>query len=203
MIEPRTLEKLEAIDERTWRLIYKQLLLYSNFKLNKAGFEVRTEKDSVDAEHFVADAVEKLFDGTRRWDFEQHPDVTIHLKLIIKSLISNHFKSSKRSVVKAGGDADNITNAQDNLDDSINDELLSDDSRTIESTENVLIDDEDWKRIETAFGEFKDDYAIFSEWLEGSPPRVIAESFEIPINEINNAIKRGKRIVKTLFNKQS
>ncbi|GAB2977269.1 hypothetical protein GCM10027049_10380 [Mucilaginibacter puniceus] len=202
MIEPRTLEKLEAIDERSWRLIYKQLVLYSNFKLNKAGFEVRTEKDSVDAEHFVADAVEKLFDGTRKWDFEQYPDVTIHLKLIIKSLISNHFKSSKRSVVKAGGDADNIINAQDSFDDPINDELLSDDSRTTE-TEEVLIDDEDWKRIETAFGEFKDDYAIFSEWLEGSPPRVIAESFEISVSDINNAIKKGKRIVKTLFNKQS
>lgn len=109
MIDPQTLEQLETIDERSWAAIYKQLLLYATFKLNKAGFEIRTEKDSVDAEHFVADAIEKLFDGTRKWDFRRLPDVAIHLKLIIKSLISNHFKSSKRSIVNAGKEYDKLT----------------------------------------------------------------------------------------------
>jgi DNA-directed RNA polymerase specialized sigma24 family protein len=203
MIDPQTLERLEAIDERSWGVIYKQLLLYSTFKLNKAGFEIRTEKDSVDAEHFVADAIEKLFDGTRKWDFERFPDIEIHLKLIIKSLISNHFKASKRSVVNAGGEYDQTNNVSDDFEGSINDELLSDDTRTTESPEEILINEEDWKKIEVAFGEFKDEYAIFSEWLEGNPPRVIAESFEIPVNDVNNAIKKGKRIVKTLFSKQS
>jgi DNA-directed RNA polymerase specialized sigma24 family protein len=202
MIEPRTLEKLETIDERTWGVIYKQLLLYSQFKLNKAGFEIRTEKDSVDAEHFVADAIEKLFDGTRKWDFVRFPDLTIHLKLIVKSLISSHFKSSKRSVVKSGGEVSQVESSPDS-DDSLNDELLNDDYRTTESPEEIIINEEDWKRIEIAFGEFKDEYAIFSEWLEGNPPRIIAESFEVPVSDINNAIKKGKRIVKTLFNKQS
>jgi DNA-directed RNA polymerase specialized sigma24 family protein len=88
-------------------------------------------------------------------------------------------------------------------DDPINDELLSDDTRTTESPEEIIIKEEDWKRIEMAFGEFKDEYAIFSEWLEGNPPRIIAESFEVPVSDINNAIKKGKRIVKTLFKKQS
>jgi DNA-directed RNA polymerase specialized sigma24 family protein len=203
MIDPQTLEQLEAIDERSWGVIYKQLLLYSTFKLNKAGFEIRTEKDSVDAEHFVADAIEKLFDGTRKWDFKRFPDVGIHLKLIIKSLISNHFKASKRSVVNAGGDYDKTNNMPDNSDDSLNDELLSDDIRTTESPEEILINEEDWKKIEVAFGESKDEHAIFSEWLEGNPPRTIAESLEIPVSDVNNAIKKGKRIVKTLFSKQS
>ena len=202
MIDPQTLKQLEAIDERSWVLIYKQLLVYATFKLNKGGFEVRTEKDSVDAEHFVADAIEKLFDGTRKWDFERFPDVAIHLKLIIKSLISSHFKSSKRSIVNAGGDYDKTNDVQDS-EFFANEELLGNDIRTTESPEEILINEENWKKIEIAFGDFKDEYAVFSEWLEGSPPRVIAESFEIPVNDVNNAIKKGKRIVKTLFSKQS
>ena len=205
MIEPRTLEKLEAIDERSWGLIYKQLVLYSKFKLSKAGFEIRTEKDSVDAEHFVADAIEKLFDGTRKWDFECYPDVSIHLKLIIKSLISSHFKSSKRSVVKAGGETGHlIDNNIIEVFNGLTDEELSDkDSRADPSYEEILIKDEDWARIEFAFGDSRDEYAIFSEWLEGSPPRDIANIIGLEVSEINNAIKKGKRIVKTLFNKQS
>lgn len=203
MIDPQTLKQLELIDERSWGLIYKQLLLYARFKLDKAGFEIRTEKDSVDAEHFVADSIEKLFDGTRKWDFVRFPDVGIHLKLIIKSLISNHFKASKRSIINAGGIYDKPNNAQAGFEDVIIDELLSDDVRTTESPEEILINEENWKKIEIAFGDSKDEYAIYSEWLEGSPPRVIAESFEITVNDINNAIKKGKRIIKTLFGKQS
>lgn len=90
-----------------------------------------------------------------------------------------------------------------NSDDSITDELLNHDMRTTESPEETLINEEQWKRIELAFTDFKDEYVIFSEWLEGSPPRIIAESFEIPVSDINNVIRKGKRIVNNLFPKKS
>lgn len=200
MIESRTYERLASIDEKSWGLIYKELVRYADFKLNKAGFQIRTEKDSVDAEHFAALAIERLFDGTRSWDVERFPDVTIHLTGIVKSLISSHFKSSSRSIVKAGGKADEfVDNATDQND---SDELLSDDSLVTESPEELLIEVENWVAIEEAFGQNKDDHAIFCEWLDGTPPRKIAEGYEIRPLEVYNAIKRGTRIVRTLFNKQ-
>ncbi|SDF43665.1 DNA-directed RNA polymerase specialized sigma subunit, sigma24 family [Mucilaginibacter pineti] len=201
MIDAQTLDRLAAIDEKSWGLIYKQLVLYADFKLNKAGFQIRTEKDSVDAEHFATLAIEKVLDGTRAWDYERFPDITIHLTGVVKSLISSHFKSSTRSIVKAGGSSDETTVIAG--DDANDDELLSDDVRTIEGADEILIAQETWQEIESAFGDNKDDHAIFCEWLDNSPPRTIAEVWDIPVSEVNNAIKRGIRIVKTLYKKQS
>ncbi len=201
MIDEKTIAKIEAIDQRSWGTIYKELVRYANYKLNKAFFEIRSEKDSVDAEYFATLAIEKLITGERTWDFERFPDVTIHLIGIVKSLISSHFKSSTRSIVAAGtriGDSD-VNEDEEGV---ISDKLLYDDIRTIEGPEEITIKAEKWAAIDAAFGQKRDDHAIFCEWLDGSPPKSIAEGFDIPVTEVNNAIKRGTRIVKTLFNKQ-
>ncbi|MBU0696074.1 MAG: hypothetical protein KKE39_06060 [Bacteroidetes bacterium] len=201
MIDAQTLDKLAAIDEKSWGLIYKQLVFYADFKLNKAGFQIRTEKDIVDAEHFATMAIEKVLDGTRSWDSNRFPDITIHLTGIVKSLISSHFKSSCRSIVKSGGNLDQITvepGEDVNVEENISNELL-----TTEGPDEILISKETWQEIEGAFGEKKDDHAIFCEWLDNSPPRTISEVWEIPVSEVNNAIKRGIRIVKTLYKRQS
>jgi len=198
MIDAKTLDRLAAIDEKSWGQIYKQLVRYADFKLNKAGFEIRTEKDSVDAEHFATLAIEKVLEGVRAWDYTRYPDITIHLIGVVKSLISSHFKSSKRSIVKAGGNADEETvKASDEAND---DEILGDDTRTVEGPDEILMTAEIWQEVASAFGDKKDDHAIFCEWLDSSPPRDIAEAWDVPVTEVNNAIKRGIRIVRTFYN---
>ena len=67
--------------------------------------------------------------------------------------------------------------------------------------DEILVENEFWKKIEEAFGENKDDHTIFCEWLEGSPRRDISRDLEIPITEVNNSIKRGLRIVKRIIAK--
>src|SRR5215217_6520236 len=119
MIDAQTLDRLSAIDEKSWGVIYKELVRYADFKLNKAGFEVRSEKDSVDAEHFAALAIEKVFEGVRAWDYNRYPDITIHLTGVVKSLISSHFKSSVRSIVKAGFISNDNANGEETLLDDI------------------------------------------------------------------------------------
>lgn len=168
--------------------------------MNKGGFQIRTEKDSVDAEHFATLAIVKVFEGIRSWDYERYPDITIHLIGVVKSLISSHFKSSARSIIKAGGtvDVETVT-ASDEAND---DEILDDDSRTTEGPDEILINTETWQEVAIGFGDKKDDHAIFCEWLNSSPPRNIAEAWNIPVTEVNNAIKRGIRIVRTLFDKK-
>lgn len=201
MIDSKILEKLEAIDNRTWGVIYKELVRYARFKLDKAGFEVRTEKDCVDAEFFATLAIERLFDGTRTWDNEKFPDVKIHLIGIVKSLISSHFKSSSRSIVKIKDNSESQNSVE--VEEPLNDELLSAYSHTIESPEEVLINKEMWSNIESAFGDKTDECAIYLEWLDGASPGKMSQALEIPVSEIYNAIKRGTRIVKTLFKRQS
>lgn len=197
MIDAKTLDRLAAIDEKSWRHIYKQLVLYAEFKLNKAGFQIRTEKDSVDAEHFAAKAIEKVFEGVRTWDYERFPDITIHLIGVVKSLISNHFKSSTRSIVNAGDKAGEETvTASDEAND---DEVLDDDFRTIQGPDEILMTAETWQEVMEAFADAKDDHAIFCQWLDNSPPREIAEAWDIPVTEVNNAIKRGIRNVRKYY----
>ncbi len=82
------------------------------------------------------------------------------------------------------------------------DRLLNDDILRNESPEEILINAEDWLAIHKAFGKHIDDHAIFCEWLDSTPPREIADGFNISASEVYNAIRRGTRIVRTLFNKQ-
>ena len=198
MIDSKTLDRLKSIDERSWGLIYKSLVLYASKKLNKAGFEIRSEKDSVDAEHFAVLAIEKVFTGVRKWDFNKYPDITHHLIWVVKSLISSHFKSSSRSIVNAGGPNELLSDSEeyDNYD-----ELTDEQIRIRDLPDEILIENEFWDKIEKSFGENKNDHAIFCEWLEGSSRRQISKEWDIPINEINNSIKRGLRIVKKIFTK--
>lgn len=194
MVDKRTLDKLKTISDQSWVQIYKQLVLYADFKLKKAGFEIRTEKDSVDAEHFACLAIEKVFDGSRKWDFEKYPDIEVHLIAIVKSLISSHFKSSVRSLVQAGGDTQELIEQSGN-----NDEVAY---GTEPSPEEVIINEEKWQAIKDAFADNGNDYVIYCEWLDGLPPREIAEALELPVRDVYNAIRKGTRIVKELFRKQ-
>lgn len=200
MIDAKTLDRLAAIDEKSWGQIYKQLVRYADFKLNKAGFQIRTEKDSVDAEHFATLAIEKVLEGVRAWDYTRYPDIIIHLIGVVKSLISSHFKSSSRSIIKASGGVDEETVLAS--DEANDDDVLDDDSRTTEGPDEILMTTEMWHEVASAFGDRKDDHAIFCEWLDSSPPRDIAEAWDIPVTEVNNAIKRGIRIVRGFYNKK-
>ncbi len=200
MINADTLKKLQSIPEKEWGFIYKELVLYADFKLKNFGFEVRTEKDSVDAQSFASLAIERLFDGTRKWDYEKFPDVLIHLKLIVKSLLSNHFKSSSKSIVtiqkqhqvEQGIEVESeiITLVDSNL------EILDD------SPEEIIINNERWTEIEHSFGKNEDGFVIFSDWLDGNSPRDIATAYNFNIKDVYNAIRNGKRYIKLLYNKK-
>jgi hypothetical protein len=189
MANSKTLEKLLSIPEKEWVKIYKELVLFAHFKLTKFGFEHRSELDNITCEDFAITAIEKIFDGSRAWDYERFPDVIIHLKGVIRSLISNHFKASDRSKVrKAESVGDPIAEAL--LLDDVKQELTEDDPETI------LISEEGWKQIELQFNEDIEGFLVFCEYLDGHPPREIAKSLSIDVTLVYNTVKRGLRILK-------
>jgi hypothetical protein len=191
MIDPETFERLKAIPEREWGTISKKLTYYAQKKLDKFEFKIRSEKDNVTGEDFAMQAIEKLFEGTRKWDFIRFPDVLIHLKGIVKSLISSHLKSSVRASVRKEkvpdpvGDAEGLGSAT-NLQDEDN-------------PEKIIITEENWKQIESKFGDDQIGFLIFCEWVDEVPPRNIAANYEITIKDVYNALKRGRRIIQKVF----
>lgn len=191
MIDPETFERLKAIPENEWGAIYVQLTAYAGYRLEKVGFEPRSEKDNISGEDFAVQAIEKLFDGTRAWDHNRFPDILIHLKGIVKSLISNHLKSSSRSVVRKEKVTEEIGEHE---------KLKSAKRLPYEDTpEDIIISGENWKQIETAFGDDEIGFLIFCEWIDEVPPRTIAKNYEVDVNEVYNALKRGRRILKKIF----
>jgi len=191
MIDPETFERLKAISDREWGDIYKKLTAYAEHRLVKVGFEPRSEKDNVTGEDFAMQAIEKLFEGTRAWDFIRFPDLLIHLKGIVKSLISSHMKSSARSAVRKEkvtdeiGGPEKLKSAKHLLDE--------------ETPEQIIISEENWKEIEAEFGNDEIGFLVFCEWVDEVPPRTIASNYDIDIKDVYNALKRGRRIIQKVF----
>lgn len=191
MIDPETFERLKAIPEREWGDIYKELTAYAEHRLVKVGFEPRSEKDNVTGEDFAVQAIEKLFEGTRAWDFSRFPDLLIHLKGIVKSLISSHLKSSARSAVRKEKVTDEIGEPE---------KLKSAKHLPDEETpEQLIISTENWKQIEAEFGDDEIGFLVFCEWVDEVPPRTIAGNYDIDVKDVYNALKRGRRILQKVF----
>lgn len=191
VIDPQTFEQLKLISEKEWGLIFKELVIYSELRLTKIGFVPRTEKDVKNGEDFANDAIEKLFNGDRAWDFIRFPDVLIHLKGVAKSLIWSHIKSSSRSTVKK-----ELTSIV--FDDSEDFESYSD-IAAAEDPETIIISDENWKDIENHFGEDSDGFIMFCDWIDEVPARDIAKEYNVDVTAVYNTIKKGKRIITKIF----
>lgn len=181
----------QRIPDLEWPKIMKILTIYAELRLNNVGFTPRSEIDGVKGEDFAMEAIKKLLEKTRSWDVEKFPDVTIHLKLIVKSLISNHLKKSKKAIVKTA----NISTFND---------IDNENDWTTEAIENnnpeeIVITKEQWDMIEEGFEEDTDGFICFSDWLDDITPRKIAENYGIEIKDVNNTIKKGKRIIKKIF----
>jgi hypothetical protein len=198
----KTLSLLHKITDNQWSNILKQLIIYAELRLTKIGFEPRTEIDSVSGEDFAMEAIKKLFEGKRNWDSTKHPDLLIHLKLVVKSLIWNHIKSSMKSIV----DTQELSSPENekNSDNIAEPDETDDFDMGIEQSDQenpleIVISQERWNQIEAAFGEDADGFIIFCDWLDDVPPRLIAENYNIDVTAVYNVIKRGRRIITKIY----
>lgn len=191
MINQSTFEKLNAIPASKWGEIYKRLVFYAANRLRLSGFEGRKENDIINAEDIAGIAIERVFDGTRAWDFERFPDIEIHLKGIVKSIISSHLKSSSRMpfvqqlVEEKEPDDPNATDTSTQY-------FYDDESETL------CIKEAHWAFIEEHFIEDDDGLIIFYDWIEGLPPREISSQYGIEIKHVYNVIKKCRRVIVSL-----
>jgi hypothetical protein len=201
-VTTKTLSLLQEITDNQWSIILKQLIIYAELRLTKIGFEPRTEIDSVNGEDFAMEAIKKLFEGKRNWDPSKHPDLLIHLKLVVKSLIWNHIKSSMKFIVET--QTSSLTENEKDLESEFEPDETDDSDKLIERADQenpleIVISQERWNQIEAAFGEDADGFIIFCDWLDDLPPRLIAENYDIDVTVVYNSVKKGKRIITKIY----
>lgn len=189
MADPATLERLNSISETEWKAIYASLVVYADAKLCRCGFGSSPESNAIKGEDFVGMAIEKLFNGERKWDFEHKPDIAIHLKLVVKSLIWNYAKSLNN----VNGSV--ITN-EVNL--SAYDNMRVQQAFDPDQSDELVTRKEMWDHLESNFTD-EDEYMIFLEWCDGKAPREIAVELSVDATKIYAVIKKGKRLANRFY----
>jgi DNA-directed RNA polymerase specialized sigma24 family protein len=185
MINAQALAHLKAIPEGEWVLIYKDLVLFATYKLKELGFAIRNEPDVMLSEDLAQEAIAKIFEGTRTWDTERFPDLRIHLKQVVRSLIANQAKKSRNAVVTQA-------NVRYTGDDDEPDTL---EAINAEDPETLLINQQFWRQLEMAFGDKEEEFLIFSEWVDLEPPREIALTYSTTREEVYRIVKKGRKII--------
>lgn len=184
------LEALQALSNKDLGRLLRELTIYAEIRLNKLGFVPKTEIDSVNGEDFAQEAFKLTIDGTRKWPIKEHPDLAEFLRMVVFSLIRNHFKKSGKAPVNIR----DLNAVQIDDSDSIGTEFIN-----FISPEEVLITVEHWQTIELAFGDDMDGFIFFSDWLDDLPPREIAEKYSEEVTVIYRKIKKGKGIITKIF----
>lgn len=184
------LEALQALSNKDLGRLLKELTIYAEIRLNKLGFVPKTEVDSVSGEDFAQEAFKLTIAGTRTWPIKEHPDLAEFLRMVVFSLIRNHFKKSGRAPVNIK----DLSAVQIDDSDNVGTEFID-----FTSPDEVLITVEQWQRIEMAFGDDMDGFIFFTDWLDDLPPREIAEKYSEEVTVIYRKIKKGKGIITKIF----
>ena len=185
MINAQALAHLKAIPEEEWVLIYKELVLFATYKLKELGFAIRNEPDVMLSEDLAQEAIAKIFEGTRKWDPERFPDISIHLKQVVRSLIANQAKKSQNAIVTQA----DVRYAGDD------DERDALEAVNAEDPATLLVNQQFWRQLEAAFGDKEEEFLIFSEWVDLQPPRQIAQNYNKTREEVYRIVKKGRKIV--------
>jgi DNA-directed RNA polymerase specialized sigma24 family protein len=184
------LEALQALSNKDLGRLLRELTIYAEIRLNKLGFVPKTEVDSVSGEDFAQEAFKLTIEGKRTWPIKEHPDLAEFLRMVVFSLIRNHFKKSGRAPVNIR----DLNAVQIDDSDNVGTEFID-----FTSPDEVLITVEQWQRIEMAFGDDMDGFIFFTDWLDDLPPREIAEKYSEEVTVIYRKIKKGKGIITKIF----
>lgn len=180
------LEALHVLSNSELGRMLKELTFYAEIKLNKMGFVPKSEIDSVTGEDFAQEAFKRTIEGRRKWNKTEYPDLCEFLRMVVISLIRNHFKKSVDSPV-------NIKDLSEvNIDDF---DIISNELIDYSSPVEVLITVEKWQRMEAAFGDDMDGFIFFTDWLDNMPPRDIAVKYDQEVTVVYRKIKKGKGII--------
>ena len=170
-------------------ITYDGLLNYADKLLHL--FLIGRIKIKYDAGDIVHSIIEKLYIGSRKWDYEKYPDFKRYFYLLIKSEISNLAKYEEKFAEIDDGTEEGEDRVEEFLDFARNlslEEILSgQDAKELKERCLKLLDGDD------------DAVLVFLESLEGNGNAGIAESLGVELSLVENAKKRMKRRLNLIY----
>jgi hypothetical protein len=201
-MNPKAEEILIRMTDREWERIVLQLARYAKRKSRmyfyRGGYDLLPNGDSL--ESLVHTAILKLYSGERDWDPDKRPDLLIHLKGVVKSLLWHSVKSfDNRALVPEPPEPDDEDGrgwaAREKY------ELAAWQSSDAATPCGILLDDErrtiGARALEVLLIECKDDQVLLGMielMKEGiTKPAILASKLGLQTKEIYVAIKRLER----------
>lgn len=183
--EPQVLEILYAQD---WDDIIPKLAEYTIMKVKNLSWYTG-HKDlpgGLTIEDVVFKAIGSLFNGTRKWEPAEKPDILIHLKSIIKSMINHLVESSDHKKTA-------FSNPVDESKQSIVELLVSKDR----NPEELLISKEKSREIEKMIwncaGDDEEIGLVLLCLEEISKPSMIAQELGWEVNKVYSVLRKYRR----------
>lgn len=171
--------------KQDWPAIMVKLYAHSLFRLNWFGIKSEMRLKGMEYKDFAHEAVTLVFEGKRKWNPIQHPDLIKYLKEVINSLISNLLKSEE---IKNAIEVDLI--------EEINDALFFD-----EMLERKIINQDLINQIEDTLLDEPDMWLVFTDLAKGMTPQDISERYsDLEIEKVRNIQKRLKRHIQNIKN---
>ena len=174
---------LDKLDSQDWKSIIVKLTAHVSYRLfTLKDIKMLEGKTPYD---IAIEAIEKLYTGERTWDYEKYPDILNFLKYnIIKSMTNNLFKTiNKKSIVfiknneNFNEDIEYDFFSKFGIEGELERELYA--KELLDDIEKELKDGDEWQ--------------IFNYRLDGLKNSEISVELGIPINEVENIMKRIKR----------
>jgi hypothetical protein len=197
MIDSATLNKL---NEQPWEDLFISLNDYTDILLKRYGVRfpnIRLPK-GYDAQMVVDEAIESIYSGRRTWNHKEKPDFKLFITTqVIRSVVWNLFASKEHELVK-----ELVLTDEDGEDSDMNPlELQVADSPSI--LENIYEREFLDQVLQLVQQHDKSDEQLEVRILEGrligKKNNVIAQELNIPINVVEAAMKRLRKVLLPLL----
>ncbi|MBT0812973.1 sigma-70 family RNA polymerase sigma factor [Litoribacter ruber] len=135
----------------------------------------------LEPEDLAMDAIDKVYAGERKWDPQKDPNLLNYLKSVVKSLISNHFRSEEVRIKGGEYSSETPLLGHDNIEEEMYYQQLD-------------------QEIAAAMEGDPELCLVYKALKEGYKPGEIAEEYAMEVKKIRNAQKRLHRVVLKIIN---
>ncbi len=193
MIDSATLSKL---DEQPWEELFIQLDDYTNLLLKKYWVRYPTTilPKGYDAQMVIDEAIEAVYTGRRKWDYQVKPDFRLFITTqVIRSIVSNLYASAESQLVK---EIVLVDEEEGEMVSNPLELLIADQAYTLENIYECEFL-EQAERLIRQHDNTSDQLLmqVYEGRLDGMKNKQIAQGLNVPVSVIEAALKKLRRIL--------
>lgn len=206
-MDRKLIQLLSEIKESEWDKLILSLTRYAFYEMERKYWKYGRVPKGLTPEDIALESISDLFEGTRKWDYANQPDLLSFLKSVVDSKVSHLFELEDYNLIERfpitedGQEAEELmkkadpvsehacyspTDPQDPEETLIQKQVMEGDKAAVSALfETVKGDDQ----LENLFMLIMDGYI---------KPSEIVEEMKIDVKEVNNLQKRIRRKYKNL-----